>query len=61
VIQRSSYAEQVTGRGENDEDLVAPEHEPGEAAAEEACAGRSLHDIEARRDQRVAAEGKDHG
>ena len=60
VFLRLGDAEEIAGRGEHDEDLVAPEDEPGELAAEEPRAGRALHDVEARRDQRVAAEGEDH-
>ena len=52
-------AEQVAGRRHDDEQLVAPEHEPGEVAAEQAGAAGALHDVEGGGDQRVAAEGED--
>ena len=72
VSQRSTYhsgsaysralgdAEQVAGRGQHDEELVAPEDEPGEVAAEQPRAAGALHDVEGGGDQRVAAEGEDH-
>ncbi len=53
-------AEQIAGRGHDDEKLIAPEYEPGEIAAEKAGAAGALHDIEGRADQRVAAS-EDHG
>ncbi|ESZ00133.1 hypothetical protein X736_32965 [Mesorhizobium sp. L2C089B000] len=52
-------AEQITGRGHDNEELVAPEHEPGEIATEQPSAACALDDIERRAKQRVAAEGKD--
>ena len=43
-----------------DEELVAPEHEPGRPAAGEARAAGALHDVERGGEQHVAAEGEDH-
>ena len=54
-------AEQVAGRRHDDEELVAPEDEPAEIAAEEPCPRGALHDIKRGGDQRVAAEGEDDG
>jgi hypothetical protein len=39
-------AQQVAGRRHHDEQLVAPEHEPGEVAAPHARARGALHDVE---------------
>ena len=54
-------AEQVAGAGNGDEELVAPDHEPGRPAAGEARVAGALHDIERGGEQHVAAEGEDHG
>jgi hypothetical protein len=61
VFPRLGDAEEIAGRSEHDEDLVAPEHEPGEAAAEEAGASRALDHVEAGGDKRIATEGEDDG
>ena len=53
-------AEQIAGGGQDDEQLVAPEHEPGEIAEGQLRAAGALDDIEAGADQRVAAKGEDH-
>jgi hypothetical protein len=53
-------AQQIAGRRHDDEQLIAPEHEPGEIAAKQPRAGGALDHVERRRDQRVAAEGEDH-
>jgi hypothetical protein len=54
-------AEQIAGRRHHDEDLVAPEHEPGEALRKEPRPAGPLHHVKARRHQGRAAEGEDHG
>jgi hypothetical protein len=41
-------AQQVAGRGQHDEQLVAPEHEPGQVAAPEPRRAGALHDVEGR-------------
>ena len=53
--------EQIAGRGEHDEQLIAPEHETGEAGEGQPRPASTLDDIERRRDQRVASEGENHG
>ena len=40
------YAEQIAGGGHDDEEVVAPEHEPAEIAAEQARPTGSLHHVE---------------
>ena len=52
-------AEQIARGGEDDEELVAPEHEPGEIAESEPRPAGALDDIEAGGDQSVAAKSKD--
>ncbi len=54
-------AHQIAGGRQHDEQLVAPEHEPGEIAEGQPHPVGALDHIEARGDQRVAAEGEDHG
>ena len=54
------YAHQIAGGGQDDEQLVAPEYEPGQVAERQAGAAGALQDVEAGADQRIAAEGKDH-
>lgn len=54
-------AEQVAGCRQYDEELIAPEYEPAEIAAEETCTAGALDDIKRGGDQRVAAEGEDDG
>ena len=54
-------AQQIAARRHDEEQLVAPEHEPGEIAAEQPRATSPLHDVEGGGDQRVAAEGEDDG
>ncbi len=53
-------AEDVAGRRQHDEEVVAPEHEPGEAAAPQPRRRGALHHVERRHQQRVAAKGEDH-
>src|SRR3546814_7970505 len=50
----------VAGRGEDQKELIAPEDEARGAWKGEPRAAGTLNDIEARRDQRVAAERKNH-
>ena len=52
-------AQQVAGRGHDDEKLIAPEDKPGEIAAKKPRPAGALNDEERRADQRVAAKGKD--
>ena len=49
-------AEEITGRRQDNEQVVAPEHEPGEIASPKPCGRGALDDVEAGHDQRVAAE-----
>ncbi len=60
IFLRLGNAEQVAGRCQHDEQLVAPEDEPREIGKSQLCAAGALHDVEARRQQGVAAEGEDH-
>jgi len=53
-------AQEIAGGGQDNEELVAPEHEGRKPAAPETGARGALHDIEGRADQRVAAEREDH-
>ena len=53
-------AEQVAGAGDDDEEVVAEDDEPGREVAGQPRAAGALHDVERRRDQHVAAEGEDH-
>ncbi len=52
--------EDIAGRGEQDHDLVAPEHEPGEAIIPEPRTRGALDHVEGRGDERRAPEGEDH-
>ena len=61
VLLALGDAEQVARAGEHDEELIAPEHEPGRPAAGEARVAGALHDVERGGEQHVAAEGEDHG
>ena len=61
IFLRLGDAHQIAGGGEHDEQLVAPEHEPGSPAPGKTRARRALHHIERARDQSVAAEGEDDG
>ena len=61
IFLRLGDAEQIAGGGQHDEELVAPEHEPGRPAPREPRAAGALHDIERGGDQRIAAEGEDDG
>src|SRR5690606_6350888 len=53
-------AEEIPGCRHDDEELVAPEDEPGEVATEEASPARALDAVERCRNQRVTAERKNH-
>ena len=50
----------ITGSGQHDKQLVPPENETGEAGEGQPRPARALHDIVARRDQRVASESKNN-
>ena len=54
-------AQQIAGARHQNEDIVAPEHEPGQRPAPQPRLAGALHDIEGGRDQHIAAERKDHG
>ena len=55
-------AQHIARGGEHDEELVAPEEEAGELGpAEERHPAGALDDVERGAEQRVAAEGEDHG
>ncbi len=60
IFARLGDAHDIAGRGQHDEQLVSPEHEPSQRGKGQPRAAGALHDIKARRDQRVAAKGKDH-
>ncbi len=52
--------EHIPGTGENDENVVTQDHEPGQDLARHAHTARPLNDIHGRRQQYVAAEGENH-
>jgi hypothetical protein len=60
VFASLGHAHQIASRGDDDEEVVAPEDEPGRDVAGKPGAAGALHDVEGRRDQRVAAHGEDH-
>ena len=61
IFLRLGGAEDVARRGQNHDQLPAPEHEPAKAgAAEETRRRGALHHIERRGDECVAPEGEDH-
>src|SRR5690606_17136396 len=60
ILAALGDAEQIAGRGHDDEELIAPEHEPGEISAEQAGATGALRDIEGTGDQDIAAESEHH-
>src|SRR3546814_15667327 len=60
IFARFGDAHDVAGRGEHQKELIAPEDEARGAWKGEPRAAGTLNDIEARRDQRVAAERKNH-
>ena len=53
-------AEQIAGAGDEDEEIVAEDDEPGREIAGQARSAGALYDIERRRQEDVAAEGEDH-
>ena len=53
-------AKNVARRGQHDEQVVPPEHEPREIAAPQARGTCALYDVERCRDQRVTAKRKNH-
>jgi hypothetical protein len=53
-------AHEIPGAGDQDEEVVAQDHEPGREVAREANAAGALHDVERGRDEHVAPEGEDH-
>ena len=61
IFFRLGDTQQVAGSGQHDEQLVAPEHEPGETRIRQLRTAGALDDIEAGCDQRVAAESENHG
>ena len=46
IFLRLGDAEQIAGGGKHDEELIAPEHEPGRPTPREPRAAGALHDIE---------------
>ncbi len=60
ILLGLGHPDHIAGCGDGDEELVAPEHEPGPHAASEPRAAGALDDIEAGGDKDVAAERKDH-
>ena len=60
VLLALGDAEQVAGRGDQDEELVSQQDEPGQRlAAEQAGAAGALHDVKSSADQCRAPEGED--
>jgi hypothetical protein len=57
---RLRNAHHVAGDGNQAEQVVAPHYEPRGDLIGDAGARGALHDIERRRDQRIAAEAEDH-
>ncbi len=53
-------AEQIAGAGDDDEEVVAEDDEPGRERASQPRPAGALHDVEGGADQHVAAEGEDH-
>src|SRR5690606_29108773 len=53
------YAEEVARGGDHNEELIAPDNEVRSPTAGEPGVAGALHDVEGRRDQRVATEGED--
>ncbi len=54
-------AEQISGAGNDNEEVVAQHDEPGRDVAGKPGAAGALHDIERGGDQDIASECKDHG
>ena len=54
------HAEQIAGAGDQNEEVIADDDEPGREIARETHAAGLLNDIERGRDQHVAAEREDH-
>ena len=52
------YPHHITGRGQYDEQLIAPEHEPGEVPAKQLLARRALNHPETGADQGIPTKGK---
>ena len=61
IFQPLGHTHQVSGRGQHDEHLVSPEHEPTQIAAPQPHRTGALDDVKRRADQRVTAKGKDDG
>ncbi len=60
IFLRMGDAEQIAGRGDDDEEIIAEHDEPGRKVAGEPCPGRALHDIKRGGDEHIAAEGENH-
>ncbi len=60
IFLRLGDTHDVTGCGQHDEELIAPEDEPVQPAQRQSGTAGPLHDVETGGDQRIAAEGKDH-
>ena len=61
IFARLGDAEHIAGGRQHDEQLIAPENEPGEIAIGQPRPAGALHHVKARRQQRIAAKGEDHG
>src|SRR3989344_7675775 len=59
IFARLGDAHDIAGGGKNQKELVTPEDEARGAGKGEPRAAGALHDIEARRDQGIAAKGED--
>ena len=52
------YPHEVTRGGQHNEQLIAPEHKPGEIAQSQPRAASPLHHIKARAQKRITPKGK---
>ena len=60
IFARLGNPEQIAGRCQHDEQLIAPEDEPREIGKGQLRTAGALHDVEAGRQQRVAAKSEYH-
>ncbi len=60
VFTRLGHAQDITRGRHQQEQLIAPEHEPGRPAAGQTGLTGALHDVERGHQQDVAAEGENH-
>ena len=53
-------AQDIAAGGQNDKQLIAPEHEPGDQRQGQARLARALHHMQRGHDQHIAAKGENH-